>query len=176
MGKVVPLPSVAGPIGPPELLEPRHVLAGFNSGEPALDEWLMRRSLANQARGASRTYVTCVGDVAVGYYCLAAGAVVRGDAVSGLRRNMPNPVPVLVLGRLAVRSERKGGGIGSGLLKDAMLRTLQAAEIAGVGALLVHALHEEAAEWYLKRGFDRSPTQERTLMLPVPEMRANLAR
>lgn len=176
MGEVVPLPSAAGPVASPELLEARHVLAGFNSGEPVLDEWLIRRSLANQARGASRTYVACVGDVVVGYYCLAAGAVVRGAAVSGLKRNMPDPVPVLVLGRLAVRSGRKGGGIGSGLLKDAMLRTLQAAEIAGIAALLVHALHEEAAEWYLRRGFDRSPTQERTLMLPVAEVRANLTR
>lgn len=172
----MPLLSAAGPIGPPEALEPKHVLTGFNSGEPALDEWLMRRSLANQARRASQTYVACAGDVVVGYYCLAAGAMVRGDAVPALRRNMPDPVPVLVLGRLAVRSEQKGSGIGSGLLKDAMLRTLQAAEIAGIAALLVHALHEKAAGWYVERGFRRSPTNELTLMLPVAEMWANSPR
>ncbi len=177
MGEVVPLLSAAGPIGAPEPLEPKHVLAGFSSGEPVLDEWLMRRSLANQTRGASRTYVACVENTAVGYYCLSAGAMTRGHAaMPALKRNMSDPVPVLVLGRLAVRSERKGGGIGSGLLKDAIERTLQAAEIAGIAALIVHALHEEAAGWYAKRGFSRSPTKELTLMLPLAEIRANLAR
>jgi GNAT superfamily N-acetyltransferase len=154
-------------------LSPGHTLAGFDCGEPILDEWLLRRALANQARGASRTYVVTEGGVVVGYYCLSAGAVARQEATAPLRRNMPDPVPIMVLGRLAVRRDLAGRGIGTGMLADAIRRTLQVAEIAGVAALLVHALHQRAAEFYLSQGFHRSPVGEMTLMLALAEMKAN---
>lgn len=94
MGKVVALPAAAGPIGASDALRAQHNLAGFDGSEPTLDEWLRRRAMASQTRGAARTYVVCeAGNVAVGYYCLAAGALVRDEATSALRWNMPDPIP-----------------------------------------------------------------------------------
>src|SRR5450755_4674957 len=103
--------------------------------EPVLDEWLRRRATQNEASGASRMYVVCVGRQVVGYYSLAVGAVTHTQAVGRVRRNMPDPVPVMVLGRLAVNKSYHGQGIGSGLLRDAILRTTQAADIAGIKAI-----------------------------------------
>jgi len=176
MGQVIPLPTIPGPTSRPENLDPKHVLAGFYSGEPSLDDWLAKRALANQVIGASRTYVICEQDVVVGYYYIAAGAVARDEATPALRRNMPDPIPVMVLGRLAVRLERAGQGIGGELLAHAVYRTVKAAEIAGVAALLVHALHGVAAKFYLRHGFHPSPSGELMLMLPLREMRVNLPR
>lgn len=109
------------------------------------------------------------------FYCLAAGTCARVEAVRSLQRNMPDPIPVLVLGRLAVDRSCAGQGIGGGLLRDAVLRTLQVAVIAGVAALLVHAKDRRAAEFYLRHGFRASPMGELALMLPVREMTALLA-
>jgi GNAT superfamily N-acetyltransferase len=177
MGQVVALLSAAaGPISAPEKLDGKHILAGFNSGEPVLDDWLTRRALANEGRGASRTYVVCEQNVVIGYYSLAAGTVAHEEAISRVRRNMPDPIPVMLLGRLAVRLERAGKGIGPGLLADAMYRTVQAADIAGMAALLVHALHERAAGFYLKHGFSQSPTGPLTLMLSLKDILANIPR
>ena len=156
-------------ISAPEKLLAEHDLADFDSGEPALDDWLRRRALANEERGSSRTYVVCVGKGVVGYYSLAVGAAAHVDAPGRVKRNMPDPVPVMVLGRLAVDKDFQGRGIGSGLLRDAVLRTMQAAEIAGIRAILVHALSDAAKHFYQHHGFIASPIDPMTVMITVAE-------
>ena len=146
-------------------------MSAFDSGEPALDDWLRRRALPNEARGASRTYVVCEhpGNRVVGYYCLAAGAATHALAPGSVRRNMPDPVPIIVIGRLAVDRTRQAEGLGRALLRDAILRTLQAAQIAGIRAILVHALTEGARQFYLRCGFHPSPVDPMTLMISLVE-------
>jgi GNAT superfamily N-acetyltransferase len=151
----------------PQPLSPAHDIATFDSGTPVLDDWLRRRALPNQESGASRTYVTCTGTRVVGYYALAAGAVAQAAATGRTRRNMPDPVPVMVLGRLAVDAAWQGRGLGRALLRDAVLRALQAADIAGIRALLVHAISEEAARFYRRCGFRPSPVDPMTLMITL---------
>ena len=153
----------------PEKLLAEHDLADFDSGEPALDDWLRRRALANEERGSSRTYVVCVAKRVVGYYSLAVGAVAHVGVPGRVKRNMPDPVPVMVLGRLAVDQDFQGRGIGSGLLRDAVLRTMQAAEIAGIRAILVHALSDAAKHFYQRHGFIASPIDPMTVMITVAE-------
>ena len=156
---------------PPGPLRPGHDLAGFDSGEPALDDWLRRRARRSEADGSARTYVVCpAGSPRVaGYFSLAAGSVARASAPGKVRRNAPDPVPVVVLARLAVDVTEQGRGIGRGLLRDAVLRTANAAGIAGVRALLTHAISERAAGFYERAGFRPSPVDPRTLMLPIAE-------
>ena len=149
----------------PRLLTDRHQLTSFASDEPSLDDWLKRRAARNQANGSSRTYVVCEGDTVIGFYCLAAGAISHAEAPSAVKRNRPDPVPVLVLGRLAIHKEHQQKGIGTALLNDAIRRTLQAANIAGVTALLVHAISQQARRFYLSRGFIDSPFKPMTLCL-----------
>ena len=118
-------------IDPPEKLSAEHDVSEFDSGEPSLDDWLPRRALNNEVSGTSRTYVVCAKRKVVGYYALSAGAIAHTHAPGRIRRNMPGPIPVVVLGRLAVGRTFHGKGLGTGLLRDAVVRTLQAAEIAG---------------------------------------------
>jgi GNAT superfamily N-acetyltransferase len=160
----------------PEKLTLAHDLSQFQCGEPELDDWLKRKSLHNEASGASRTYVICVGRQVVGYYALAAGAVAHRDAPGRVKRNMPNPIPVIVIGRLAIDLKFQGQGIGSALLKDAVLRTVQAAEIAGIRAILVHAISDGAKRFYEKLGFMASPTNPMTLTITVPAVAHSLAK
>ncbi|MGD0825261.1 MAG: GNAT family N-acetyltransferase, partial [Terriglobales bacterium] len=141
----------------------------FECGEPTLDDWLRRRALSNEESGASRTYLVCVGEQVVGYYALAVGAVTHAEAPGRVRRNMPDPVPVMIIGRLAVHKDFQGRKIGPALLRDAVLRTLQAAEIAGVRAILVHAISERARQFYEDCGFTPSPMDPMTLMITVAE-------
>lgn len=162
-------------IAAPEKLAKAHDLSQFHCGEPELDDWLRRRSLQNEESGASRTYVVCAGQQVVGYYALAAGAVAHADASGRVRRNMPNPVPVMVIGRLAIDVRFQGRGIGSALLRDAILRTVQAAEIAGIRAILVHAISESAKRFYEKSGFIPLPVDPMTLMITVTEAARALA-
>lgn len=153
-------------LSPPEALTVSHRVDEFNCGEPTLDEWLKRRALGNQASGASRTFV--VADAAarvLGYYALAAGAVSHALATGTVRRNMPDPVPVIVLGRLAVDRGAQGQHLGAALLQDAVKRATVVAESAGVRALLVHALHDRAKLFYEHYGFQSSPTHPMTLMI-----------
>lgn len=159
----------AADISAPEKLVADHDLAEFDSGEPALDDWLRRRALANEESGSSRTYVVCVGKRVVGYYSLAVGAVAHVGAPGRVKRNMPDPVPVMILGRLAVDKDFQGRGIGSGLLRDAVLRTVQAAEIAGIRAILVHALSDAATRFYQHHGFIATPIDSMTAMITVAE-------
>ena len=152
----------------PAPLTGAHLLDGFDCGESVLDEWLKRRALANQSGGASRTFV--VADAAqrvCGYCALAAGAVAHQQASSAIRRNMPDPVPVLVLARLAVARHAQGEKMGAALLQDAVNRTLVVAQNTGVRALLVHALHERAKQFYEHYGFQASPVDAMVLMLRV---------
>ncbi|HWS73899.1 MAG TPA: GNAT family N-acetyltransferase [Quisquiliibacterium sp.] len=159
-------------LGAPEPLAASHRLDGFDCGEPVLDDWLMRRALANQASGASRTFVVADPDGFVfGYYALAAGAVSHPLATSGVRRNMPDPVPVLVLGRLAVDRRARGLQLGSSLLQDAVHRAVAVSRDAGVRALLVHALSENARQFYEHYGFQSSPLHPLTLMLRLSGMK-----
>jgi GNAT superfamily N-acetyltransferase len=156
-------------VGPPEPLTASHRLDEFDCGEPSLDEWLRRRALANQSSRASRTFVVLDdGGNARGYYALAAGAVSHEFATSKVRRNMPDPVPVMVLGRLAVDRSARGQQLGAALLQDAVKRAVAVSNNAGVRALLVHALHERASRFYEHYGFQSSPTHPLTLMLRLP--------
>ena len=150
----------------PQPLTADHQLNTFNCGETSLDEWLKRRALLNQASGASRTFVAVdENHTVMGYYALAAGAVHHQDATRSIRQNMPDPLPVMVLARLAVDLRAQGMQLGSGLLRDAVERSLAVAQNAGVRALLVHALHERAKQFYLYFGFQASPVHPLTLML-----------
>jgi len=158
----------------PEPLAAHHNLTDFQSGEAVLDEWLLRRAFKNQTLGASRTYVISAEARVVGYYALANGSVIAAEAPGRIRRNMPDPIPVMVLGRLAIDQQWQGQGLGKALLRDAILRTLQAAELAGIRALLVHALNEKAAAFYRKAGFVASPMNEYTLMLLLQDAAAAL--
>ncbi len=138
-----------------------------------LDEWLKRRALANQSSGASRTFVVADQDGRVcGYYALAAGAVAHQLATSSVRRNMPDPVPLMVLARLAVDRRTQGQHLGASLLQDAVNRAVAVSQHAGVRALLVHALHERAKQFYEHYGFQPSPTHAMTLMLRLSSVKA----
>lgn len=153
-------------------LAPDHVLSDFECGEPILDEWLRRRALNNQMTGASRTFAVVDEKNHVrGFYALAAGAVAHQLATSAVRRNMPDPVPVLILGRLAVDRQAQGIKLGAALLQDAVRRALAVAQNTGVRALLVHALHERAQQFYERYGFQPSPVHPLTLMLRLGTVR-----
>jgi predicted N-acetyltransferase YhbS len=150
----------------PQPLTADHQLNTFNCGETSLDEWLKRRALLNQSNGASRTFVVVdESQLVMGYYALAAGAVHHQDATRSIRQNMPDPIPVMVLARLAVDIRTQGMQLGAGLLRDAVERSLAVAKNTGVRALLVHALHERAKQFYLYFGFQASPAHPLTLML-----------
>lgn len=155
----------------PEALDSLHDLHEFDCGEASLDHWLRQRALSNQATGASRTFVVCQGTArVVGYYCLSACTISHAGAVSSLRRNMPDPIPMMLLGRLAVDLGWRGRGIGSGLLKDAVARTATIAQQVGVRGLLVHAISEVAIEFYARYGFVGSPADTRTLMVRLADI------
>ena len=162
-------------LAPPEKLSPKHDRTHFQCAEPTLDDWLRRRALQNEETGASRTYVLCTGNRVVGYYALAVGAVAHADAPGRVRRNMPDPVPVMIIGRLAIDQTMQGQSIGPALLRDAVLRTMQAAEIAGIRAILVHAISDRAKRFYEKWGCVSSPVDPMTLMITVAEAQKALA-
>lgn len=152
----------------PAPLSGQHILGDFDSGVPSLDDWLRRRAMANQVAGASRCYV--VADDAwrvVGYYALASGALALAEAPGRVRRNMPDPVPVAVLGRLAIHGAAQGQGLGVALLQDAVLRVRQAAAIMGIRGILVHAISDDARRFYERHGFVASPTNPMTLVLSL---------
>lgn len=151
-----------------------HITDNFDCGVSSLDQWLRRQALKNEASGASRTFVVCFGKEVVGYYALATGSVVRQEAPGKIKRKMPEPIPVMVLGRLAVDRHWQGSGLGSSLLRDALFRTFNVSKQAGVRALLVHALSEDAKAFYLHYGFLESPIDPMTLMLNLQDVRRYL--
>lgn len=158
----------------PTRLSVDHDLASFDCGMPEMNDWLKRHARRNEASGGSRTYVVSLDRRVLGYYCLATGAIARVDAPRPMQRNMPDPVPVILLGRLAVDQTVQGRGIGSALLSDAVRRVLGAAETVGINALLVHAISDEARRFYLAKGFLESPTGPMTLCLKLDTARKSL--
>jgi GNAT superfamily N-acetyltransferase len=163
-----------GAVAAPKPLGPDHELDAFNCGVAALDEWLKRRARRNEAEGASRTLVVCVGRRVVGYYSLAAGSILHTAATGKVRRNMPDPVPVLLIGRLAVDRAWHGKGLGADLLADAILRAIGAADVVGVRAILVHAISDEAKRFYEQHGFRPFPVEPMTLMITIDEAKKSL--
>jgi len=158
----------------PEPLKPHHDLTSFQSGEETLDTWLKRRALKNQGSGASRTFVVCDGRRVVAYYTLASGAVTVDAAPGRFRRNMPDPIPVVLLGRLAIDRSLHGQGFGRALVQDAGRRVIQAADAIGIRGMLVHALSDSAKAFYERIGFDPSALDPMMLMITLVDLQAAL--
>ena len=145
----------------------------FDCGQRALNQFLQRYALVNQQSNSAQTYVSCRGGAVVGFYSLAVGSVELSNAAARVRKGMPQrPVPVMILARLAVDLQHQGAGLGKALLKDALLRTAQAADIAGIRALLVHAKDEPAKQWYLNWEFEPSPSDPFHLFLLMKDIKA----
>ncbi|MCL2655893.1 MAG: GNAT family N-acetyltransferase [Betaproteobacteria bacterium] len=161
-------------LGAPEALAAHHELEQFTSGVFSLDQWLQRRALKNQSTGASRTFVAGAGHRVLAYYALASSAVTSEAASGRFRRNMPDPIPVVVLGRLAVDQSFHGKGIGRALVRDACLRVIQAADTIGIRGMLVHALSNKALAFYERIGFERSPLDPMILMVTLADLKAGL--
>ena len=162
-------------LSPVEKLAAHHEVDPFDCGKEPLDRFLKRFALANQNAGSARTYVACRRRRVVGYYSLAAGAVQPADAPIRVGKGLArHPIPVMLLARLAVDRSCQGQGLGKALIKDALLRTAEAAEIAGIRALLVHAKDEEARVWYEALEFEPSPTDPRHLFLLMKDLHAVL--
>lgn len=158
----------------PSGIKAGHKLTEFACGRPQIDTWLRKHALKAEDAGTARTFVVCRGKTVVGFYALAAGAVAHTDAPGKLRRNCPDPVPVVILARLGVSSDEQGAGLGRALLSDAMKRSAQAAKIIGARALLVHALDDSAAEFYLSLDFLRMQPGTDTLFLSMKNIIASL--
>lgn len=164
----------------PEALGKQHRLDGFQCGEPALDEWLKRYAREAQASGSARVHVATLEDrhTVVGYYALAAAQVAPDDAtvraLEGQRR--ARAVPAILLARLAVDREHQGAGLGRSLLQDVLLRCVEAAEAIGARVLLIHAKHDAAKAWYMRCGFEESPTDPLHLLMLLKDVRAFLQR
>ena len=152
----------------PVPLNEAHQLDGFACGIVSLDDWLKRRARANQISGASRTFVVAdEGGHVVGYYCLASGALALNEAPGGFKRNMPDPIPMAILGRLAVDQAWQGHGLGAAMLRDAVERTQTASTILGIRGLLVHVLSDHAKRFYERYGFVASPTSPMMLVISL---------
>ncbi len=156
-----------GIISAPERLTSDHQIIGFDCGTASLNEWLIHSALKNEQSGGSRTYVVCDNNRVIGYYALAAGSVARAEATSRIKKNMPDPIPALILGRLAVDCNRQCQNIGRGLLKDALARSINVSEQVGARVLIVHFVNDKAEAFYRKYGFTTKNLASNTLMLPL---------
>ena len=156
---------------PPEPLSAHHQIDAFDSGVSSLDDWLKRRAAQNQISGASRTFVVADDNQVVAYYALASSAVAPVLTPGRFRRNMPDPIPVVVLARLAVARSHQGKGLGRALFQDAGRRVISAADSIGIRGMLVHAISEEAKAFYLQLGLEESPIEPMTLMTTVANLR-----
>jgi GNAT superfamily N-acetyltransferase len=151
------------------------LVGGFDCGQPPLNQFLQRFALVNQKANSTQTYVCCQDGAVVAYYSLAVGGVDSQDAPTRVLKGMArHPVPVMILARLAVDRHHQGCGLGKAMLKDALLRTAQAAEIAGMRCLLVHAKDEAAKRWYSAWEFEPSPTDPYHLFLLLKDLKALL--
>jgi|SRR5664280_1689637 len=157
------------------MLAEHHNLVLFDSGEQSLDNWLKKRALANQVSGAGRTFVACEGRRVAGYYALASGAVTVASVPGKFRRNMPDPIPVVLLGRLAVDRAWQGQGLGRSLFRDAAMRVSHAADTIGIRGIVVHALSDDARKFYLALGFMECPGQPLILVVNLQDLRVALA-
>lgn len=158
-----------------EKLRPDHAIGAFDCGQPDLNNWLLKHALQNQGANAAQTYVGLVDEVVVGYYSLAVGQVEYADAPARLKKGLArHPVPIMLLARLAVHKDWQRKGVGRGLLKDAVLRTLQAAGIAGIRALAVHAKDDTARQYYEQFDFIPSPTDELHLFVLLKDLRRSI--
>jgi predicted N-acetyltransferase YhbS len=153
----------------------QHRLTEFDSGKPALNDWLLRHAMRAQASGSARTFVAGDGERVAGYFSLTVGQVGQvgtAEVTERARKGMGSyPIPVVILARLAVSMQDQGRGIGAGLLQEAIVRTLQLAEIAGVRALLTHPIDEQAARFYLRFGFEASPIRDQQLLVLLKDAR-----
>jgi GNAT superfamily N-acetyltransferase len=141
---------------PPEPLAERHAISDFSCGTAALDDWLQRRALNNQNSGATRTFVLCIDERVVGYYALASGSINTQSVLGNFRRNMPDPIPVVILARLAIDRSCQGRGLGRALIRG----------------IIVHAISAPAKDFYLALGFDVSPLEPMTLTIALKDLRA----
>jgi GNAT superfamily N-acetyltransferase len=175
MGEVTALPSVSGGprLRPPEPLSDSHDATTFDCGKVELDKWIKKKARAGEGLTA-RTYVVCDGNKIIGYYCIAAGSIERGELPKKHQRDTPNSIPIAIIGRLAVDTNYQRSGIGKGLLKDAILRILSVSGQLGVRAIVVHAIDNTVMEFYRKVGFRDSPLNVRTLILPIETAKAAL--
>lgn len=161
-----------GALQAPVALQPGHKCDDFECGSPALNEYLSRFAWTSQKSGAARTYVTSRGPRVIGYYSLAFGSIEHETASPRVRKGLArHPIPIMLLARLAVDVSEQGHGIGKGLLKDALLRTVQAADIGGLRALITHAKDKQARAFYEQYGFESSPLDEFHLMLLLKDVR-----
>jgi GNAT superfamily N-acetyltransferase len=165
-----------GPLRAPEPLAARHDVARFSNGiHASLDQWLRERALSSEGLSA-RTYVACMADEpdrVVGYFSISTALEQRNALPSAkLRRGMPEQVPLLLIGRLAVDAAWRGRGLGSALLVDALRRCLAASDIAGVRAVIAHAIDDSAVDFYQRHGFVRSPLGERVMLMPIETVRS----
>jgi ribosomal protein S18 acetylase RimI-like enzyme len=156
-----------GEITAPEPINSRHEIDRFNCGVDSLNDWLKKRALKNEKNNASRTYVVCSGMNVAGYFSLATGSIESSEAPGKIKRNMPSPIPVMILARLAVDIDYQDKKIGKGLLKEAVLKTILISEQVGLKGLLVHALNDNARYFYKAHGFIECPDQPLKLILPI---------
>lgn len=165
----------SGELRVPVPLLKSHKLDGFNCGNEQLNEYLLRFAWTNHQSGAARTYVSCRDNRIAGFYSLAFGSIEHRASTDRIRKGLPqHPIPIILLARLAVDVSEQGHGLGKGLLKDALLRTLQAADIGGLRAMVVHAKDERATSFYRKFGFEVSPIDKLHLMLLLKDIRQSL--
>ena len=155
----------------PELLGVSHDVEGFDCGNEALNAWLQRRAARNQREGSSRTWVVTDRTRVVGYYASATAVVARTEATGRAARNQPDPLPAMLLGRLAVDREHQGRGLATALLKHFLLKALEVADLTGLRLVLVHAKDRQAAGFYRHFGFEPSPIDDLTLMLLLKDIR-----
>lgn len=162
--------------GPVEKLRADHSLDAFDCGKDALNRFLMRHALGNQLAHGAQTYVVCKGGLVVGYYSLSAGSVTHEVATQRTRKGLArHPIPVILLARLAIERTEQGRGLGSALLKDALLRVAHAGEVIGARALLVHAKDDEARSFYERFDFEPSPVDPYQLFLVMKDLLRLLA-
>jgi len=174
VGQIETTSESVGLLCPPEKLTDMHGIKDFFSGVEVLDAWLKDRALKNQKSGAAVTYVVCVNKRVVGFYSLSTATVRHENATGRVKRNMPDPIPAMLIGRLAVDKEWQKMGLGRGLVRDATLRILKASEIAGIRVIVVHTISDQAKAFYENLGFHESPMEPATLMITLQDASNNL--